>query len=230
MLQTVDLVGLLVDQLRETSTISNVVKAVNIYTFITADLKSLAVNDELIFPQISATQLFKIKTIDVLTNKFTVESTTNLSTVTYWKAASPFYYYGTPLAVNNEFLLKEKSRGIFIFLFELLNQKIDNDVNSSIDFDVQLDMYFMKYSQVQDWTTENHYRNVIDKTQEIVFSFIDVLNNDSRVYRPSNISNPLFADWGTFLKDKGFTDRILDQHFSGSGLNFTLPIKKITSC
>lgn len=223
-MKTVDIINNLIDELRETSVITNVAQSVNTYTFTTDSLESLVVKDEVIFAEFSTTKVYTIKSINTVNSTFSVVSSDDLSTVTVWKSASPYYYYGTPMLVNSWFEKNNKARGLFVFLFTPISEPLDNDVESSIDRNASLEMYFMKHVPSEDWLSVEH-STLIATVTPVVDEFIYQLNNDAQFARPDSISPTNHMDWGTFLQDRGYTERILDYKFSGVGLTTTLPIK-----
>lgn len=234
-MEIVDKIGYLVDKLRETAAVTSITTVGTTHTIATADTGSVSAGDEIIIGGVTYT----VVTVTHDTN-FTVTATA-APVGTTWKAASPYYFHGTPTVVNVEFINSHKERGTFIFLFEVINEEIQRaeDYAGLTERTADLEMFFMQFCNAEDWTTDEHYSNVINTIATLVQQFETDCIDDSRVtiggtsYLILNASdmNSLTktnnADWGNFLRGKGFTDRILNNPFSGCSLSGNFAFTKL---
>lgn len=223
-MKTIDFIETIIDSLRETASISSITNIGNIYTINTSDTKNLKNNDNIYI----SGNIYFISNL-IINTSFKITSTTAVVGAT-WKAASPYYFYGTPQKLNEEFAGKQQKnriqQGYFVFLFEILKETINNDKLSNTLRTSSLELYFLKFSNLKDWTTYQHYLNVIDYTSTLSEAFITKLNNNKHVMKFDDYTAINYANWGKFMKDKGFKELILNQLFSGTGIFFDLPLNK----
>ena len=222
---TVEIIDTLIDGLRVTSKVTNVSVNGTTYIFTVEDLLNIAVKDEIIFSEISLKDVHIITEINQNNKTFSVVSKTDLSAVTEWKSASPYYLYGTPNIVNEWLKLINKSRGLFVLLFTPISEPKDMNIESSIERNASLEMYFMKYIPAENWLSKEH-NSLLENINSVVSDFLQLIKESYKFAYLNDVAIIDHRDWGTFLKDKGYTDRILDQKFSGVQLNLTLPIKQ----
>jgi hypothetical protein len=219
----VDLVGTLIENIRDTHAIISITNVGNTYTINTAETHSLAVGD---YVKISGTD-YKIIT---LTNdtKFTVTSTTAI-TGTIWTALAPYYFYGTPIMIANTIdkITDYQNKYPVIVLFETMPADSNDgyiDKESPIERTVALEMYFMDEANYSDWASEDYYSNVINDMQTLVDSFIAECQINVQIGSFTKHKETNYSKWNLVRLDTG--KNVFNAQLSGIGLNISLPIKK----
>ena len=224
----VDLIEEIINELRETESITAITYNGNgTYTIETSDLKSLADYDIVTFD--AGTTTYQITGLDAVAKTFNITASSGFAATT-WKAKNPWYFHGTAQRLNSEFtrdvninLLKN---GQFIFLMEVQGDNLPNDPLSNILQESEIRIFFMRFTKPTEYTSQEFWDNDISVMQQLSDDFIDEINKDGRFGDVRNISRINYATWGDFIKEIGIPEWKLDSKLSGTGMAFTLPIKK----
>ena len=144
---------------------------------------------------------------------------------------TPVYFHGTPRAINEQMasILNQNNKTPFIYLFEVLRDRVIDVVDDINDREATLLMLFMDDSSGT-WFTDDHYENTIKRMRKLLDYFIENIKS-------SNLFSDLeyhdvfnHADFGKLLKEKGHTEHVFDETLSGCELRFDLLIKKQLGC
>ena len=177
--------------------------------------------------------------ITIGANTYTVTTVVNNTTIiiegtpanpTELTLATPNYFHGTATATNNELSKLDKDAKFpFVYCYELIRETYDNTIGSSIDRVADLRLYFLDNANFQDWSTEEHYDNVIDGMRNLTNLFIEKLNDHSSIglFDTFELSNHVkFGVW----TEKGHEKRVFNEYLSGVELLINLPLKKNFDC
>ena len=148
------------------------------------------------------------------------------------------FYASTPIEVNNERVKDYSDDGVslkypFIALFEPIELDYEYDNSSPNYGDASLWMVFMTDANYCDWTTNEHYDNAIDMTNDILHNFLQTVEKriDNTIGRPTGMQVIPHAKWGLVAKAFGYTSNLFADSLSGIELNnFNLPILKSNIC
>lgn len=147
----------------------------------------------------------------------------------------PFYFYGTPYKVSDELskIPNDTSKVPLIWLVEVTREQFGG-LESAISTTPSLSLAFLDRNNYADWTTEQHYNNVILPMRSLLDLFMSAAVNEeitpfgdvtSIAPRVENHVN-----FGVFQTNKGHLNSLLNEHLSGCTLSGDFPIKKCCKC
>jgi len=140
----------------------------------------------------------------------------------------PFFISGTKLAANNEWTQKEKTdlgkKTPLIWLFEIIRQT-NYGRNDTRLFSSDLRIFFLDETNIRDFYTEDHRREVVYPMMRLAQSFIDIIQKDRRFQRFEDHEIISFSRFGV-EQETGVIQNILDANLSGVELRFPLTMYK----
>jgi hypothetical protein len=140
---------------------------------------------------------------------------------------SPFFTHGKLKAVNDE--LSQAGRKVkispFIWMFELQPRTRPSEVDTVLDSTGSVKLFFMADSDFKNYTTAEHYKQVIDPMNNLVNSFINSLKDNKRtglVFETLRLNHAKFTTGGgeTASDERS----VLGRYLSGIELEITIPI------
>lgn len=144
----------------------------------------------------------------------------------------PAYVHGTPVKVNVELgTLKNSEKTPLIYLYEVIRDRVIKNQDSPVDREPELALFYLDNSDPK-WLTETHYTEVIDRMRSLA-EYLEVKMDSYRLFISETIPYIDYfshADFGRFVADKGHTNTIFDENFSGVEQRLTLPIKHSAEC
>jgi len=166
----------------------------------------------------------------IVSNVRTTTFVTGKVSSSAWESGAPFYFHGTPLEIN--VLLGQvpssKNKYPAIFLFEPILMNENNDITQVVGASPKLQIYFMHdWASQEQWTTGDHYTNIIDDMDELKREFIKKLKANKYVKKITDYSTVRHAKWGLFFNDQGYKNQVFNDQLSGVELEITLDIKRI---
>lgn len=140
----------------------------------------------------------------------------------------PFFISGTKLAANNEWTQKEKTdlgkKTPLIWLFEVIRQT-NYGRNDTRLFSSDLRLFFLDETNIRDFYTEDHRREVVYPMMRLAEMFIDVVKNDRRFQAVESHEIISFSRFGV-EQETGVIQNILDANLSGVELRLPLTMFK----
>jgi hypothetical protein len=148
------------------------------------------------------------------------------------KIEKPNYLYGTVNATKNELSIIEYSVKKFplIYLLEVISEKINNEYDSMIERTADLRIYFLDEADFENWLTETHYTQVIDRMRWMAEYFIENLEYNPNFSKTLEYELLSHAKFGTYQETSGHIKNIFNENLSGIELRINLPITKILNC
>jgi hypothetical protein len=136
---------------------------------------------------------------------------------------SPFFISGTKIAVNNEWTKADNDltkKTPIIWLLETMRERIfgRGDVR---DREMELRIFFLDETNVAQFLTEDHRREVVFPMQKLVEEFIAAIGKDRRFRTIEDYSIRTFSRFGV-EQEGGMFQNILDANLSGVELIITL--------
>lgn len=225
--QTADIVGSLISALTFTGEILEVVDNLD-ETFTLSVCKTYHAM-ECVNIDISGTPY---KVVSVVNDESITIEATSAPTGTEFQVLAPFYIHGTPRATNSELsrINDWRDKSPLAWLLEILRERYDNDVESSIDRVSEIRLFFLAQTNEKDWKTTDHYVNVIQPMWNLAKSFIDVAEDDNRIAEFDSYEIIPHAKFGIYTDNQGHTARILNDPLSGVELRIDLPIYEQQEC
>lgn len=225
---TVDIIGELLDDFTPKSKINNVTD--NLDGTVTIDLcNALNLRDELKFTLNS----IEYTVLSVLGNSVTYETGVLPISGDYVYPKKPFYFHGTPIATGNELSIIENNteKLPMVYLLEIIRDEFINDVNSSIDRETTVRLFFLDEANFEDWDTDGHYSNAIIPQANYAIEFKDFLSQHKYIGKlEGNSSLTYRAKFGISITQNGTQKNLFSNHLSGVELELTIPIKKELGC
>jgi hypothetical protein len=135
----------------------------------------------------------------------------------------PFFISGTKLATNREWTIAGKDvtkKTPIIWLLETMTER-NFGRGSSLDREMQLRIFFLDETNIVNFYTEDHRREVVYPMQQLVREFIRTIEADRRFKTIEDYTMKTFSRFGV-EKDNGVFQNILDANLSGVELIITL--------
>lgn len=147
---------------------------------------------------------------------------TTFDTGTYYLPA-PFYISGTRLATDREWTLVNSNvmeKTPIVWLLETITEEVYGRGDAR-EFEATLRLFFLDETNIKDYYTADHRREVVLPMRNLVNSFIEVINNDRRFKTIDSMRIKTFSRFGVET-EQGIFQNILDANLSGVELNLTL--------
>ena len=144
-----------------------------------------------------------------------------------WQIQNPYFYNGTPYAVNNELSKIDSNNKVpFVYLYEIFKER-RTSIDSGWVKESDLSLHILDYANMRDWSTKDHYTEVIIGINKLVNFIIDELNSSLSFYQFEETYELVnHVKWGQFSNFRGHTNSVFNEHLSGIELNFTLRIRE----
>ena len=138
----------------------------------------------------------------------------------------PTFIHGTPVKINGE-LGTHGDIVPLIYLYEIINDKVNRDPNNSIGRKADLAMFYLD-NMNPIWTTDGSYTEVLNRMRQLVGYIEEKLLNYSLFESEliTEFSHLEHAEFGKFLSEKGHVSKVFDSNFAGIEQRFTLQVKK----
>ena len=111
-----------------------------------------------------------------------------------------------------------------VYLLEIINDNFNNLPQDKIDRVSDFRLFFLTNTDEENWLTADHYTFAIKPMRNMLYQFIDDLNNNENIEEFSNFTAINHAKFGVYSTDKGHTRRILNDKTSGVEVRLNLPI------
>ena len=157
-------------------------------------------------------------------------TTQPLVTVDSFILQAPFYFHGTAISVNNEWIREnnEDNKYPLIYLVESMTEFI-YDRDSSKEKDSPLRIFFLDSFASNDDEVDAHYTNVIAPLISMKSKFVDLLNNSPEIDPfDYNITNRVKV--GVETTNKGNTSQIFGDPLDGVEFVSTVTFNRDFSC
>jgi hypothetical protein len=165
-------------------------------------------------------------------DKITVSGASGPSKGDTFIIPAPFYFHGTPIAQGEKMnqIKKQSNKLPMVYLVEITREVFDRDVESAIERNSDVIMYFLDTANFKDWDTDAHYLKSINPMRNLVENFILLLEREGRIGLLDDFTLINHAKFGVFTVDKGHVTNLFNDELSGVELNVTLPIKEVLNC
>ena len=142
------------------------------------------------------------------------------------------YYHGTVIAGTTEIECKFESmkRYPMVYLMEVIRDRFFNLEENIVDRESSFKLFFLLRTNENDWCTDEHYDRAIKPMRNMLYKFIDVLNNNENIGEIDSYSAINRAKFGVYSTDSGHTKRVFTDQTSGVELGIDLPILKGSLC
>ena len=156
----------------------------------------------------------------------------SLPAVQMYTLDNPYYTHGKLKAVNTE-LAQQQPINItpLIWLFELQARTRPAEIDTILESNGTVKIFFMTSTSYEDYTTEQHYSECIDPMNNLVNAFIEGVKEHNRsglVFESLRMNHAKFTTGGGAAASD--ENNILPMFVSGIELELTLPIVQNLSC
>ncbi len=225
-IETVDVVGSLVAAIDTSVNINEIVdNGDNSYTIFTCNTKYI--KPCIKFDVLGVTyNVIDTEGKEFVPNRqFTVQGS-SIITETVINLPPMNYFYGTVIATSAELDKKKFDDDKFpmVYLLEVINDNFNNLPQDKIDRVSDFRIFFLTNTDEKNWLTADHYRLAIKPMRNMLYQFIDELNDNPNIEEFSNFTAINHAKFGVYSTDKGHTRRILNDKTSGVEVRLNLPI------
>jgi hypothetical protein len=135
----------------------------------------------------------------------------------------PYFYHGTLSAVKSE--LKEKpdmwDKLPMIYLYEVIRESFN--VRSQIERTADIRLFLLSEANVNEWTTDCHYVNVINPMTNLGHLMIETLKDNPYFGYPEEYDLTYHANFGRY-NNKGHDEKIFSEDVSGCELSLAINI------
>ena len=131
------------------------------------------------------------------------------------RVPKPFFFHGTPYNTNTQLAyLDDASKVPMIYLMEVLTERQEGYATFGVRTSMRL--FFLDVANVEDWTNDQHYSNVIQGQRSLIARFLDTFAINKRYFTnlySSAITN--HAKFGLYVNNKGHLNSLFNDRLSG---------------
>ena len=222
---TVDFIEDIVDSMLPTITIDSVVdNGDGTQTLTTCDTYWIRKYLDITINSVEYSVLSFVKDVSI-----TISSTT-LVTSTSFVLNAPYYFHGSPMQVNNEFLIKknEANKYPLVYLVESLTDNHYDELDGK-DKDMNLRIFFLDSFANKNDEVDAHYTNVIVPLNASLDYFVELLKSNSTTLPFSyDVTNRVKV--GVYSTNQGNTSQIFEDPLDGVEFVATVTTLKSTNC
>jgi len=222
---TVDFIEDIVDDMTPTITIESVVdNGDGTQTLTTCDTYWIRKYLDITINSVEYSVLSFVKDTSI-----TISSAT-LVTSTSFVLTAPYYFHGSPMQVNNEFLIKknEANKYPLVYLVESLTDNHYDELDGK-DKDMNLRIFFLDSFANKNDEVDAHYTNVIVPLNASLDYFVELLKSNSTTLPFSyDVTNRVKV--GVYSTNQGNTSQIFEDPLDGVEFVATVTTLKSTNC
>lgn len=132
---------------------------------------------------------------------------------------------GTVIAVDAEMQLGNNVPSLMplVYMVEVMSSEQVHEPLSNIGERAEVRLLILNECDVANWTTEDHYTNVIEVTEQIAKTLLEAFKMSGKIGLLTTSRTWNHVQVGTF-NDNGHTKRTFSVDFSGVEMRLTLPI------
>ena len=159
----------------------------------------------------------------------TIPSTT-LVTVDSFILTAPYYFHGSPMQVNNEFLIQKQDANKYplVYLVESLTDNHYDELDAK-DKDMNLRIFFLDSFASKRDEVDEHFTNVVKPLNASLSYFVDLLKSDATTLPFSyDVINRVKV--GVYSTNEGNTSQIFEDPLDGVEFVSTVTVYKSNDC
>ena len=228
MINTVDIVKDLIQNLTFEVKIKSIVDNMNgTYTLETCNSQYLHPLQDVVIDGID----YKVVKEGFESNKTITIQGALIPTVPSFTLPALKFFHGTIIATNNELQRVQFAWDKFpmAYLYEQFTDKFNASVDSVIDRDASIRLFFLLNTDEENWLTKDHYNYVITPMRNVLEGFINSLLENTNIGLLTDFTGINHAKFGVWTSN-GVDKRLFNDKLSGVELSVTLPIKKDFKC
>lgn len=176
---------------------------------------------------------YTITAIDDTVKTITVIGTGSITTTTF-ELYHPKFFYGTPLAMENELIEIEDAadKTPMIFLLLKYREQYFEDLEDTLDRISNCTIYFLTQSNFEDWKSTDIFTNAVKPMHRLQQNFLNFLKTDNVHFNMIDFSDNYDPEtkFGVYVANKGVPKGFFTDKLSGGKTDFALPIYKDYSC
>ena len=222
---TVDFIEGIVDDMTPTITIESVVdNGDGTQTLTTCDTYWIRKYLDITINSVEYSVLSFVKDVSI-----TISSATLVTSTSFVLTAS-YYFHGSPMQVNNEFLIKknEANKYPLVYLAESLTDNHYDELDGK-DKDMNLRIFFLDSFANKNDEVDAHYTNVIVPLNASLDYFVELLKSNSTTLPFSyDVTNRVKV--GVYSTNQGNTSQIFEDPLDGVEFVATVTTLKSTNC
>lgn len=137
------------------------------------------------------------------------------------------YKHGTVIDTNDELVKIDDSTNKFplVYVNEPFTETFNRDPESAVDRTSPLRIFFLSNFDVQDWNTDDHYKQVIQSMNNLADEFITYFRTAAGYGIITTEQRTNHVNLSVQRTLKGQETQVFDDYLSGVEIRFTLPIK-----
>lgn len=142
------------------------------------------------------------------------------------------YLHGTPMSVNNEYLVVSSDtidKTPFCWVLEPYTYR-QPGADSSLSGVYEIVLFFMDWAKETEWTNNEHNNRVIKPMENLANAFKNTINLDFTFKRLEDFVTKPRSRFGVEVTNKGSEGKILDEDLSGVEVRFTLEAYDVKEC
>lgn len=178
--------------------------------------------------------LFTVVSIDDDTNTIVFTGTdTIFANTTTFDLYAPFFWYGTPVAVNNQIqeIQQSQEKTPMVYLMLKFKERFNTDEELMLERESTCSLFFLTQADFDAWGTDDFYTNAIRPMRRLVDLFIAQIESDYQ-FNTQDLSYdvtdlPMF---GVYVNTKGATNSWFSDNLSGLQMDVVFKINKTDDC
>lgn len=177
--------------------------------------------------------VYRITAINQSTETLTIDGVGTIVIGDTFDMYTPYFFHGTPIATEQEIKSEPNSlnKTPMLWLWENFTEKFYDDF-SSLDRDIDLEIFALTQADFDQWLTDDAYSNAIKPMKRLIDLFIQALKDDSTTYETDTLTydSENYSKFGVFIRDKGSSKNLFTDKLSGIGIKFKLTLLKTDEC
>jgi len=175
-----------------------------------------------------------------LENNSSIQVKGDLSTLTEFKIAAPYFWQGTPLQVETVFsnILNYKNKMPMVWLVEPYSAQYYEDAKSKLAYDCNITLLFVLPVLNEDDGVEEHYQNIIYPIDNLLCEFREFIRKSPLVENFNGKSTAInrinMGEWvskgGARKPMEDNIKRLLDELITATEYSTSFSIKKNIHC
>ena len=145
---------------------------------------------------------------------------------------APYFFHGTVTQTNVELTSVEDAalKTPMVYLYETLKEKVLDPMESPVEFEAEVRLFFLTQANFADWKTADYYGEAIKPMSILADLFKKALDTAIGIGLLGDADRVSHTKFGVHINDKGYEKFLFNDHLSGVEVRMNIPILNKFSC
>ena len=176
---------------------------------------------------------YTVKSVDEENKEITIAGIIPVNPGDYIQGGTVHYFHGTPIATANQLvqIQQVQNKTPLLYLLEVISDRFDEDPESSIDRESDMNLFFLDEANFKDWDTDQHYSGAIKPMSNLATMFKEHLKTSIGIGVIDESTMSYHAKFGLSIRNEsGHLKNLFPETFSGVQLRIKIPFLKSLIC